>query len=1016
MFPSKPSPAGNSAAFDSESIERRARVQKRARGRAPGKAAAALVALAALLVAALALPFAPASASSRRAAAPASAPSAAPAPPPATAKPAPPRVSAPRGAFASTAAATVALQLIPPAETVETFEADCTTPKTSFALGDTVCAKASGAPLPFVGGLTQRRFYWVDPAGHVLRITPITQATQTDLFTLPSADTTEHAPGDVSDNRGEWAVNSVSWADSSVRVSTNFDVSGAQATADIGVYKSVTFASAKVKAGSNVTFRLFVYNAGPNPAANVTLTDAVPANMAFESAIEPIGPGFNCTHPAQGSSTGESVCTIDSLPTRARVGYEFTYKVNAGTLVGSRVTNAATVASETTDPRPSNNSSSSSALVVLVDDDEDDPAPTCTLTCPANVVATANTTQGGQPGTFVKFGAAAVSGECGAVSNSPASGSFFTVGTHTITSTSQTGGGSCTFTVKVLDTPAPTISCPANKSATAGPEGTANVLVGTPTFNAAGGGTVVGVRSDSIPAVIGEDGTVITPAVDRDLTDPYPVGIVGITWTVTDADGRTASCRQRIVVRAGLCGEDNESPVITSAPPDITVGTGPGNTSPTVALDDELGQLEATDNCSVNVTISGVPPGNAFPIGTTQVTHTATDNSGNSVSHVQQVTVIDNTPPFIAAPPDAAYTCPSQVPTAHPSQATRGDVFDEDGNLLPPGPPFDNSGTVSVTVTETSTGAGSAASPLVITRVFKATDPANNSSEATQIITVTDATPPSITAPADATYQCAFEVPAASASQATASDNCSVNVGVVETNNGGAGTIASPLVITRTFTATDGAGNTANDAQTITVIDDTPPSVNAPADVTVFLPLNSPATSMAVSYPNPATASDNCGGNVGLAYSPASGSTFPVGTTTVTVTATDDHGNSATDTFTVTVLYNFTGFFSPVSNLPVLNTVNAGRTIPVKFSLSGNKGLGIFADGSPASGPIACDANAIASEVTETLTTGGSSLTYSSGDQYHYNWKTDSSWAGTCRQLVVTLNDGSIHRANFKFK
>jgi hypothetical protein len=31
-------------------------------------------------------------------------------------------------------------------------------------------------------------------------------------------------------------------------------------------------------------------------------------------------------------------------------------------------------------------------------------------------------------------------------------------------------------------------------------------------------------------------------------------------------------------------------------------------------------------------------------------------------------------------------------------------------------------------------------------------------------------------------------------------------------------------------------------------------------------------------------------------------------------------------------------------------------------------------------------------------------------------WKTDPSWAGTCRQLVVELNDGSIHRANFRFK
>jgi hypothetical protein len=53
----------------------------------------------------------------------------------------------------------------------------------------------------------------------------------------------------------------------------------------------------------------------------------------------------------------------------------------------------------------------------------------------------------------------------------------------------------------------------------------------------------------------------------------------------------------------------------------------------------------------------------------------------------------------------------------------------------------------------------------------------------------------------------------------------------------------------------------------------------------------------------------------------------------------------------------------------------------------------------------------------ETVTAGNSSLAYDPmADQYIYVWKTEPGWAGTCRQLVVQLNDGSIHRANFKFK
>jgi hypothetical protein len=119
----------------------------------------------------------------------------------------------------------------------------------------------------------------------------------------------------------------------------------------------------------------------------------------------------------------------------------------------------------------------------------------------------------------------------------------------------------------------------------------------------------------------------------------------------------------------------------------------------------------------------------------------------------------------------------------------------------------------------------------------------------------------------------------------------------------------------------------------------------------------------------------------------------------------------------VTVLYNFTGFFSPVANLPTLNQVNAGRAIPVKFSLSGNKGLNIFPVGSPSSQQIACDSGAPVADVQETSTAGSSSLSYDAGsDQYNYVWKTDSAWAGTCRQFVLQLNDGSFHYARFKFK
>lgn len=223
-------------------------------------------------------------------------------------------------------------------------------------------------------------------------------------------------------------------------------------------------------------------------------------------------------------------------------------------------------------------------------------------------------------------------------------------------------------------------------------------------------------------------------------------------------------------------------------------------------------------------------------------------------------------------------------------------------------------------------------------------------------------------------------------------------------------------VHTITLTVTDTGGGSDTDDVVITVEDTLAPDITCPANVVVNLPPNSNATSMVVNYPA-VTATDSCSSSVTVNSTPASGSVFPVGTTTVEATADDGAGHVSECSFTVTVQYNFAGFFQPVDNLPALNVVQAGRAIPVKFSLSGDKGLGIFAPGSPSSGPIACNSSDPAVDLEETVTAGGSSLSYDpSSDRYIYVWKTDAAWAGTCRQLVLELNDGSIHRANFKFK
>ncbi|WP_406190500.1 PxKF domain-containing protein [Streptomyces sp. NBC_01017] len=149
------------------------------------------------------------------------------------------------------------------------------------------------------------------------------------------------------------------------------------------------------------------------------------------------------------------------------------------------------------------------------------------------------------------------------------------------------------------------------------------------------------------------------------------------------------------------------------------------------------------------------------------------------------------------------------------------------------------------------------------------------------------------------------------------------------------------------------------------------------------------------------------GGGGGSSLDPDGGpapTTAPAGNGQVTITYTPPDS------------YDFTGFFAPVDNPPALNQMNAGRTVPVKFSLDGDKGLDILAAGSPTSRRINCATNAPV-DLVETTSTSNSGLTYdSASQQYQYNWKTEKAWSGTCREFTLTLDDGISHTANFQFK
>jgi hypothetical protein len=238
----------------------------------------------------------------------------------------------------------------------------------------------------------------------------------------------------------------------------------------------------------------------------------------------------------------------------------------------------------------------------------------------------------------------------------------------------------------------------------------------------------------------------------------------------------------------------------------------------------------------------------------------------------------------------------------------------------------------------------------------------------------------------------------------------------------GVDTCEAPVVLTgegsnlsASGSVTDKAGNTASTTVTGINIDRTAPVVTVTG------------VSDGASYPQSSVPEAGCsttdalsGVAVEATLSITGGSPDGTGTFTATCAGALDHaGNTSAPvgaTYTVTLTYDFSGFFQPVDNPPTLNVVSAGRAVPIKFSLNGDQGLTIFAAGYPISQRIECETSAPTDTIEQTVSAGTSGLAYDPvTDTYTYTWKTNRSWANTCRQLTIRLSDGTDHTALFMF-
>jgi hypothetical protein len=210
----------------------------------------------------------------------------------------------------------------------------------------------------------------------------------------------------------------------------------------------------------------------------------------------------------------------------------------------------------------------------------------------------------------------------------------------------------------------------------------------------------------------------------------------------------------------------------------------------------------------------------------------------------------------------------------------------------------------------------------------------------------------------------------------------------------------------------DKAGNKSNEAGVTGInIDKTAPTVSlvgGPADGMSYYFGFLPAAPTC-------SASDALSGLDGACSVSAYDTT--VGNHTVTATATDKAGNSASTSATYTVLaWTLKGFYQPVDMNGVFNVAKNGSTIPFKFEIfAGSTELTDVADvASFKYGPVACSATA-PNDTIETTATGGTSLRYDTvAGQFVYNWKTPSSVG--CYSVTMTTLDGSSLTAYFRLK
>lgn len=464
------------------------------------------------------------------------------------------------------------------------------------------------------------------------------------------------------------------------------------------------------------------------------------------------------------------------------------------------------------------------------------------------------------------------------ITQQPAAGTLVPTGVTSILLSVTDGAGNqatCTTTFTVNETTPPVIiNCAATQSGYAD-------------------GNCQAVLPDFTPGVLASDNC--TASADLIITQSplagtiVPTGTTPVVITVSDAVGLSVSCQTNFIVT------DTTSPgIVTCAPPQSGFATA----NCVAVLPDFTGLIQATDNCTAdqNLTITQIPvPGTQVPPGTTAVTITVTDESGNTASCASSFTVVDTLAPVILA------CAPAQ--TAQADQFCQASLPDFRPLLLA----SDNCTAPGNLVVSQVPSAGTLVSVGMTTVTLTVTDSGGNQSSCSTTFTVLEITPPVILSCAPplsgfADANCQALLPDFTAA-VSASDNCTPASSLVITQSPAAGTLVPTGITPVILTVTDASGLFVTCLSSFTVQDTTPPVILSCAS-SQSATANANCQAAVPDFTVGVYATDNCTATslLTVTQSPVAGTLVSTGPTNIILTVSDQAGNSSscTTTFWVT--------------------------------------------------------------------------------------------------------------------